>query len=46
MINWNAPPRVFVEVSSGDNGGGPDKAIEDYGQEYGERNGKTDDFEF
>jgi Reverse transcriptase (RNA-dependent DNA polymerase) len=45
MINWNAPPRVFVEVSSGDDGGGPDYAIEDYGLEYGERKGKTDDFE-
>ena len=43
IVDWSAPPRVFVDVPAGNGDDGPDYAIEDYGAEYGE--GNNQDFE-
>ena len=39
IVDWEAPPKVFLDQSGddGDNDSGPDYAIEDYGSDFGRR---------
>ena len=48
IIDWKAPPKVFLDVPPGgddDNDDGPGYAIEDYGMDYGEGSEENDEDE-
>ena len=45
IVDWEAPPKVFLDQSGddGDNDSGPDYAIEDYGSDYWEEDSSEAD---